>query len=133
MGLKKEVRDRFDRQLEQVLDELPPAVHALLENIPLHVEDHPPRDVMKEHGITDPTELCGLFTGRSIQDRSIEEGAALPDFVTLYRMGIMEAARNEEGRLSKTRLREEIRITILHELAHYHGIDEDELEQLGYD
>ena len=52
--------------------------------------------------------------------------------VTVYRQGILRAARDHHGRIRTERLREEIRVTILHELAHYHGLDEDELRALGY-
>ena len=130
--MKQSTRDRFDRELEGVLSEMPPLVHELLERIPLHVEDHPSREVMEEKGVIEPDELCGLFTGVSIQHRSVEDPAQLPDVVTIYRLGILAAARDDDGRLSTRRLRDEIRITILHELAHFHGLDEEELEELGY-
>ena len=57
----------------------------------------------------------------------------LPPVVTIYREGILAQAADEEGRLRKSRIREEIRITILHELAHHHGLEEDELRELGYE
>lgn len=125
-------RDRFDRQLEKVLAEMPPLVHKLLERIPLHVEDYPSPDVMRARGVRHIDELCGLFTGIPITERSIEHSGTLPDTVTIYREGILAAARDREGRVSARRLRREIRITLLHELAHYHGLGEEELEELGY-
>jgi predicted Zn-dependent protease with MMP-like domain len=118
--------------LERVLAELPPAVHKLLEDVPLLVEDYPSRKVMRDQGITDPSELCGLFDGRSLIERSVEDTVQHPDTVTIYRLGILEHARDEDGRISAACLREEIRITILHELAHYHGFDEKQIEELGY-
>ena len=130
--MKPSTRDRFDRQLEQVLAEMPPAVHQLLEQVPLHVEDYPPPELLKEKGMDDPDELCGLFTGVALTERSVEDSGRLPDIVTIYRLGILAAARDEDGRLHARRLREEIRITILHELAHFHGLDEEQLEELGY-
>ena len=111
---------------------MPPLVHELLDKIPLHVEDYPPRDVMEEKGISEPDELCGLFSGVAITEKSIEHSGQLPDVVTIYRLGIMAAARDEEGRISASALRDEIRTTLLHELAHFHGLNEDELEELGY-
>jgi predicted Zn-dependent protease with MMP-like domain len=54
------------------------------------------------------------------------------DFVTIYREGILALVEDEQGRITTKAVREEIRKTILHELAHYHGIDEDELWELGY-
>jgi predicted Zn-dependent protease with MMP-like domain len=98
----------------------------------LHVEDYPSRKVMEEKGIADPEELCGLFSGVALPDKSVEHSGTLPEVVTIYRMGILAAARDRFGRTNPRRLREEIRITVLHELAHFHGLDEDELEELGY-
>lgn len=130
--MNQRTRDRFDRQLEQVLATMPPLVHELLEKIPLHVEDYPSRDIMEEKDIFDPEELCGLFTGVAITEKSVEHSGTLPDVVTIYRLGIMAAARDRRGRITAAALREQIRITVLHELAHFHGLDEDELEELGY-
>jgi predicted Zn-dependent protease with MMP-like domain len=125
-------RDRFDRQLERVLAQMPPLVHELLEKIPLHVEDYPSREVMEEKDIVDPADLCGLFTGVALPQKSIEHSGMLPDVVTIYRLGIMAAAQDKFGRVSAEALREQIRVTLLHELAHFHGLGEDELEELGY-
>jgi predicted Zn-dependent protease with MMP-like domain len=118
--------------LELVLAAMPPSIHELLEKIPLHVEDYPSEDVMEEKGIAYPEELCGLFTGVAITEKSVEHSGTLPDVVTIYRLGIMAAARDRRGRITAAALREQIRITLLHELAHFHGLDEDELEELGY-
>ena len=125
-------RRRFDEVLEQVLEKLHPRVHELIERIPLHVEDYPANDVLARTGVEHRNQLCGLFTGIPITDRSIEHSGTLPDVVTVYREGILAMARDGFGRVRAERLREEIRITILHELAHFHGLDEDELAELGY-
>lgn len=125
-------RKRFDRLLEQVLSEMPPLVHELLEKIPLHVEDYPSERVMRQMGAEYIDELCGLFTGIPITDRHVEQSGMLPDVVTIYREGILSAACAPDGRITTEALREEIRKTILHELAHYHGLGEDELWELGY-
>lgn len=125
-------RRRFDELFEQVLEELPALVHELIERVPLHVEDYPAEDVLARTGAVHRDHLCGLFTGIPLTDRSIEHSGMLPDVVTVYREGILAVARDGFGRIRTKRLREEIRITILHELAHFHGLDEDELAELGY-
>jgi len=125
-------RQRFDEQLEWVLERLPPLVHELLERVPLHVEDHPSDRMMAEMGVQSPDELCGLYTGIPLTERSVEHSGTLPDVVTIYREGILSASRDAHGRVRTDRLREQIRITVLHELAHHHGLDEDELRELGY-
>ncbi len=125
-------RDRFDQVLEEVLAEFPPLVHELIDRVPLHVEDYPSADVMARTGVRRRDGLCGLYTGIPIGDKSILHSGTMPDVVTIYREGILAAARDRFGRIRLARLRREIRITILHELAHHHGLDEDELRDLGY-
>jgi predicted Zn-dependent protease with MMP-like domain len=125
-------RRRFDEIFAQVLAEMPALVHELIERVPLHVEDYPSAEVMARTGVRRRDALCGLFTGIPINHKSIEHSGTLPDVVTVYREGILRAARDAYGRIPTQRLREEIRITILHELAHYHGLGEEELRELGY-
>ena len=130
--MKARERRRFDDLLEEVLAELPPIVHELIEKVPLHVEDHPSRQMMAELGVGRREHLCGLYTGVPITERSVRHSGTLPDVVTVYREGILAAASDSWGHVKTRRLRKEIRITILHELAHFHGLDEDELRELGY-
>jgi predicted Zn-dependent protease with MMP-like domain len=125
-------RREFDEQLEWVLERMPPLVHELIESVPLHVEDYPSPQVMREMGVRRREELCGLYTGIAIDEKSILHSGVMPDVVTIYREGILAAAADRRGHVGRRRLREEIRITILHELAHHHGLDEDELSELGY-
>lgn len=125
-------RKRFDQLLEEVLGEMPPLVHELLDKVPLHVEDYPSEQVMDHTGAEYRDDLCGLFTGIPITNRSLEHSGQLPDVVTIYREGILSAACDRHGRIHSKRVREEIRKTILHELAHYHGLGEQELRELGY-
>lgn len=125
-------RRRFDQLLEEVLEAMPPLVHELIEEVPLHVEDYPPPDVLRQHGARFRDELCGRYTGIPIGQKSIGHSGTLPDVATVYREGVLAAARDRYGRVRTSRLREEIRITILHELGHHHGLDEDDLRELGY-
>ncbi len=125
-------RRRFDEQLEQVLASLPSLVHDLIERVPLHVEDHPSEEVMDRMDVEYLDDLCGLYTGIPIGDKSVSHSGTLPDVVTIYREGILSAASDPHGRISADRLREEIRVTILHELAHHHGLSEEDLDELGY-
>ncbi len=125
-------RRRFDGLLEEVLEELPPLVHELIDKVPLHVEDYPSQRVMAETGIGYREQLCGLYTGIPLTRRSVQQSGTLPDVVTLYREGILASAADGFGRVRTDRLRREIRTTILHELAHHHGLGEEELRELGY-
>ena len=126
-------RERFDNQVDKVLADMPPQVHELLERVPLHVEDHPSEEVMIDRGVEYLDDLCGLYTGIPLTQRSIEHSGTLPDVVTIYREGILSAAADRDGQIRNRRLREEIRITILHELGHHHGLTEGDLRELGYE
>jgi predicted Zn-dependent protease with MMP-like domain len=130
--LNPQTRNRFDELLEEVLEAMPPLVHELIEKVPLHVEDYPSAEVMAKTGVRRRNHLCGLYTGVPLTQRSVLHSGTLPDVVTIYREGILAASSGASGRIRKDRLKREIRTTILHELAHHHGLDEDELRDLGY-
>jgi predicted Zn-dependent protease with MMP-like domain len=127
-------RQRFDELLDQVLAELPESVTRLLEEVPLLVEDYPAQKVLEDMGLSYRDELCGLYSGIPLIQRSIEQSGQLSDCVTIYREGILRVARDEDpaGRMKKDNVRRQIRITILHELGHHHGLDEEDLDELGY-
>ena len=126
------MRRRFDEQFEWVLAHMPPPIHELIEKVPLHVEDYPSDQVMDRLGVRYLDDLCGLYTGIPIGEKSVMHSGTLPDIVTIYREGILTAAADRRGRITTDRLREQIRITIFHELAHHHGLTEAELRRLGY-
>lgn len=129
--MNKEDREYFDRQVDWVMARLPARIHELLEEVPLCVEDRPSRRLMKEMQIDHPAELCGCFLGLAIDERN-EFHAVMPNQILLFRLGLTEMAVDAEGRLDEEELREQIRITIIHELAHYHGMDEEEVDEWGY-
>ena len=97
----------FDDHVRQALDSLPPEVAAALENVAVLVAEQDPDD----------PDLFGLW----------ESHPYLPDKITIFRRPLVQAFSDP------AELESEIRITVLHELAHFFGIDEDRLEELGYD
>jgi predicted Zn-dependent protease with MMP-like domain len=125
-------RERFDQLLESVLAALPERIHALLEETPLVVEDYPSDEVMDEMGLEYIDELCGLYTGVPLSEPEARVHRSLPDRVMIYREGILSAAADEQGRIRNDELLRQMRITVLHELGHHHGLDEDDLRELGY-
>ena len=125
-------RRRFDEQFEWVLTRLPPIVHQLIEKVPLHVEDYPSEEVMDRMGVRYIDDLCGLYTGIPIGEKSVMHSGTVPDVVTIYREGILSASADSQGRISTERLREQICITVLHEIGHHHGLNEADLRKLGY-
>jgi predicted Zn-dependent protease with MMP-like domain len=130
--LPPEIRRFFDQQLELVLRELPAEVLAVLDEIPLLVEDHPSKEVLRNAGHNDPNSLCGLYSGVPLTQPQWRGETRMPDQIYLYRQGILRMAISRTGELKADRLREEIRITIMHEVGHHHGLDEDNLDELGY-
>ena len=130
--MQPRLRDFFDMRLEKVLAGLPEWLLKLLDEVPLCVEDYPSDEVLHQLGVTDRGAICGLYTGVPLNHRSVSDPARLPDVVTIYREGILRACEDAYGNLSERELLRQIRITVLHELGHYHGLDEDDLEALGY-
>jgi predicted Zn-dependent protease with MMP-like domain len=97
----------FEEHVRRALDSLPPNIAAALKNVAVVVEEENPEEPA----------LLGLY----------EDGGDLfPDKISIYRRPL------EESFPDPAELEEEIRITVLHELAHYFGIDEDRLDELGY-
>ncbi len=122
--------------------DLPPRLHVLLEEVPLIVEDEPGEglraDVMGDAGGGD---LCGLHWGTALTDRSVEASGdmpGVPDRMMLFRGPIMRLAGFHGGGAGARRgrglveLRRQVKITLLHEIGHHFGLDEDDLTELGY-
>ena len=133
MTIGKEDRARFDELLDQVLAELPPQLTKLFDEIPLVAEDEPSGKMLGELGLRSGRHLQGVHSGVPLTRRSVQHSGVLPTVITIYRRGILNASRDEAGRLSDETLRREIRVTILHELGHHFGMDEDDLRRHGYD
>ena len=106
----------FDEHVRAALDLLPPELARALENVAVVVEDENPED----------PDLFGLYHGVPLPERGSQYAGHLPDRISIYRLPL------EEEFDDPAELEEEIRITVLHELAHYFGIDEDRLDELGY-
>src|SRR5262249_38805611 len=123
---------RFDRLLDEVIGGLPTEVLELMDEVPLVVEDYPSESLCREMDIQDRDELCGLFRGIAITEPEDEHARQHSNQVLLFREGVLAAAMDEEGKISDEELRRQLRITILHEYGHHFGLDEDELDELGY-
>jgi predicted Zn-dependent protease with MMP-like domain len=103
----------FEQQVEAALQDLPPELAAALENVAIVVEEENPDD-HDLYGWYD-----GLGPGR-------DHTGALPDRIVLYRRPLEDAFPDP------TELRREIRVTVLHEIGHFFGLDEDRISELGY-
>ncbi len=128
-------REQFDTLLEAVISDLPTSVRAIIDEVPVVVLDVPTPDLLVglelEEGEAET--LCGLHTGIAATERSIEHQWRLPSQIHLFRVGIIDLAGGFDQPNGHEKVREQIRITLLHEIGHEFGLDEDDLEDLGYD
>jgi predicted Zn-dependent protease with MMP-like domain len=109
-------RAAFEALVEQALDEIPEEIASQVRNVVVLVEDEPPPD--------DP-DLLGLYEGVSLTER-MSDHTGLPDRITVFRRPLLEMCRTPEE------LVREVRITVVHEIAHHFGIDDERLHELGY-
>ena len=135
-----EEQEKFDLLLEEVIETLPAGVRGLLEEVAIVVEDSPSPELLSELNEEvdegeemEEEDLCGLHTGTAFTERSVEADTPLPSEIRLVRAGIVSQAGGWGGRDGVERVRSEIRITLLHEVGHQFGLNEEDLADLGYD
>ena len=104
----------FEAHVQAAIDDLPPEIAAALENVAVVIEDEHP----------DEPELFGWYDGLG---PGRDHAGALPDRIVIYRRPLEEAFPDPQE------LEREIRITVLHEVGHFFGLDEDRIRELGYD
>jgi predicted Zn-dependent protease with MMP-like domain len=109
--------DDFEQHVDTALRSLPPELQAAIDNVHLEVVDENPDD----------PDLFGLYTGIPLTERGSGYAGALPDVIEIYRLPLVDAFGDDPAELE-----EQIRITVLHELAHHFGIDDDRLDELGW-
>ncbi|MBN6778088.1 metallopeptidase family protein [Pseudoclavibacter alba] len=110
-------REAFERLVVEELDELPDEMFEGLENLIFVVEDRP------EDGSLD---LLGLYEGIALTERGQYGFGELPDRIIVYREPHLAVCETEEE------LRDEVHTTLVHEIAHYYGIDEERVHELGW-
>lgn len=117
-------RERFESLVREAIDTIPRRFRKHLENLAVIVEDVPPADLLAEMGIEPPDTLFGLYHGTPLTERTWDFGNALPDCITLYQVPIEEAS-DDEDELVVT-----IGETLIHEVGHFFGLSEEELETI---
>jgi predicted Zn-dependent protease with MMP-like domain len=106
---------RFERLVRDALDVLPDELTAAMENVVVQIADVHPEE----------PDLLGLYDGVPLTERG-DYSMVLPDVITLYRLAICDMCDDE------AEVVDEVRITVIHEIAHHFGIDDDRLDELGW-
>ena len=109
--------EEFELLVAEALDEIPAELAALIDNCVILVEDYPPPDM---------PEVLGLYSGIPLTERG-QYYSGLPDRILIFRHPILAICDTYQEVI------EEVRITVVHEIAHHFGIDDDRLHELGYD
>ncbi len=111
-------REDFETAVSEALDRVPAELSRLIDNVVVLVEDEPPAD--------DP-ELLGLYEGVPLTERDGWWAAgSLPDRITVFRNPTLRLCEHRDDVV------EEVAVTVVHEIAHYFGIDDDRLDELGW-
>lgn len=136
--LSQSLRDIFDDILEAQIEALPDDAAAVVEASGVIAEDEPGPEVLADLGMTaeEGQDLCGMHFGVAFTERSVEDTGELPSQIMLFRGPIIRLSGYEwrGGReINRDELIEQIHITLLHEIGHEFGLDEDDLTELGYD
>jgi predicted Zn-dependent protease with MMP-like domain len=115
------------KAVARVIDKLPKEFREQLRNVEIVVETRPSNELLRAEGLN-PREdtLYGIYQGVPLPDRSALDPPLLPDKITIFTEPLLEDFPDPDE------LREEIRLTVLHEIAHYFGMEEEEIEDLGY-
>jgi predicted Zn-dependent protease with MMP-like domain len=114
----------FRELVADALDSLPEDLAKLIDNVDVVVEDEPPPESLARlpQGVT----LFGLYHGIPLTKRGVNYEGVLPDKISIYRCPIERFARTPE------RIKKQVQVTVIHEIAHHFGIDDDRLDELGW-
>jgi predicted Zn-dependent protease with MMP-like domain len=119
--------DQFTKEVARIIDGLPRQFRDQLHNVEFILEERPSDELLRAEGLDPRTDtLYGIYQGVPLPDRSSLDPPLLPDKITIFTEPLLQDFTDPEE------LREEIRVTVLHEIAHYFGMDEEDVDKLGY-
>lgn len=116
---------RFRRLVREALRTIPPEIMARIENVDIVIERRPSASDLRAAGLGPNQTLLGLYHGIPLTARTSSYNLVPPDKISIYQEPIEAICRTNEE------VRRQVRITVLHELAHYFGISDDRLHELG--
>jgi predicted Zn-dependent protease with MMP-like domain len=120
-------RARFEALVGEALDEIPELFRKHLQQVAVVIEDEPSAELLRDLGM-DPRRdtLFGLYEGTPLAERTDADGAALPDRITIFYRPLVRACRTPGA------IRREIRTTVVHEIGHSLGLEDDAIAAEGY-
>jgi predicted Zn-dependent protease with MMP-like domain len=118
-------KERFAELVEQALSALPEPFSHALEEVTIEIRTRPTRSQLRGMGMRQDDLLLGLYSGVPLTERHVE-APSMPDKIDVFQEDIELVSANEDE------LVEQVRVTVLHELGHHFGMDEEDLERLGY-
>lgn len=121
------LRRRFERMVDRALERIPQRFREAMENVAILVEDWPDPDVVEEVTGDRNEMLYGLFEGTPLHERHLENSGELPAVIYLFRRPLVEDFP-DPGELEY-----EIEVTLVHEIAHFMGLNEEAVRQYGYE
>lgn len=116
----------FGQLVERALAEVPPPFDEFLEHVPIEVRDRPTAAQLRSVNVSGDSLLLGLYHGRPLTQRSVEESGRMPDVIYIFQESIQWVCNSEEE------LVQQVRKTVLHEIGHHFGMSEKDLDNLGY-
>jgi len=118
---------QFAALVEEAMSRIPPRFAPYLKNVIVEVQPAPSPQACDDLEIDDPRDLLGLYEGTPLTERNIETNPLMPDRIIIFQDSIQQLCR------TKKQIIEQVRTTVLHEVGHHFGLDEDELTELGYE
>jgi predicted Zn-dependent protease with MMP-like domain len=119
-------RKAFEKLVHEAVRDLPAEFRKKLENVAIIVEDYPYERLIQQMGLSPDDTLFGLYEGVPLTERGFFEQPLYPDRILIFQRAIEEECDSPEE------IKEELKTTLVHEVAHFFGIDDDHLEELGY-
>lgn len=116
-------RRNFEKLVKRQWRKIPDSFREKVSNLSLQVEDWADKETLASVGFGSPEDLLGLYRGWPLPERGNDYGSCLPDVITLYQGAIEEEARSSGNPVGQV-----IRETLVHELAHYFGFSEEEMD-----
>jgi len=120
-------KKEFDKFVRRAISRIPEELRQHLDNILISVQKRPTREMMEGVEQAPDEPLLGLFQGFPLEERSVTSPPLFPDTIILFQEPLEEMCETPEE------LEEQIELTVVHEIAHFFGIEEDRLGQLGYE